>query len=139
MSYNLFLDDKENPKNIWTATKSPDYAVYNWITATDFNSFVDLIETNGLPTRVSFDHNLSPEHEKVNPKSKSIPYEDFKEKTGYDCAIWLVEYCIDNLCELPSWKVHIGRSVGKNNIESLLSNFEDYQKKVLPKKLKNKK
>jgi hypothetical protein len=139
MSYNLFLDDNENPRNIWTATKSPDYAVYNWVTATDFDTFVEIIEKNGLPQRVSFDHNLSPEHDQYNTKIKTIPYEEFKAKTGYDCALWLVEYCIDHQCELPMWKVHSGKSVGKSNIESLLHNFEDYQKKALPKKTKNKK
>lgn len=134
MSYNLFIDDIKTPKDIWKITKNPDYAVYNWVTVKNFNDFIDVIAKNGLPTRISFDHNLSEEHEGFDIKGKIIPYDDFKEPTGYDCAVWLIEYCLDNEKMLPVWKVHAKKGNGKKNIDEILNSFEDFQKKKNIKK-----
>jgi hypothetical protein len=49
---------------------------------------------------------------------------DFEEKTGYDCAKWLVDYCIDNQANLPDYLVHSANPIGKKNIESYLENFK---------------
>ena len=65
MSYNLFLDDEKKPRDIWSDTKVSEYAVYNWVTVKDYDSFIDIIKDKGLPTRISFDHNLSEEHYKL--------------------------------------------------------------------------
>lgn len=135
MSYNLFLDDEKKPKDIWSETKTPEYAVYNWVTVKDYDSFVDIIKDKGLPTRISFDHNLSEEHYGFE-ENKNIPYDSFESKTGYDCAVWLIEYCIDYSQTLPSCKVHCDKSKGKLNIEKLLEGFTKYQN-TLKKKDKN--
>jgi len=132
MSYNLFLDDNKNPKDIWSETKSPEYAVYNWVTVKDYESFIDIIKEQGLPTRVSFDHNLNEEHYSFDGKKK-ISYDVFEYKTGYDCAVWLIEYCIDYSETLPLCKVHCDKGKGKSNIESLLENFISYQSKLKKK------
>jgi hypothetical protein len=127
MSYNLFLDDKRNPNDIWNHQKSPEYAVYNWIVVKDFSSFTDTIQDNGIPLRISFDHNLCDEHI-MESSTKKIPYESYRQKTGYDCALWLVEYCLDFDINLPKYKVHAEKGVGRKNIENLLDNFDKYQK-----------
>jgi len=127
MSYNLFLDDKRNPSDIWNHQKSPEYAVYNWIVVKDFPSFTDTIQDNGIPLRISFDHNLSDEHI-MESSTKKIPYNSYKHKTGYDCALWLIEYCLDFNIILPKYKVHAEKGLGKKNIENLLDNFDKYQK-----------
>lgn len=128
MSYNLFLDNEKTPKDIWNTTKSPEYAVYNWITVSDYNSFIQTISEKGLPIRISLTHNLSDEHSEVQDK-KIIPYDTFKTKTGYDCIVWLIEYCIDYNELLPKCKVHLSnKSLGKKNIEDLIDKFEKYQK-----------
>lgn len=81
-----------------------------------FQEFVDFIKQNGLPKLISFDHDLG------------------EEKTGYDCAKWLVEYCMDMKLPLPKFSVHSQNSVGKENIQKLLDNFYQYQKTTnLPK------
>ena len=51
-----------------------------------------------------------------------------KEKTGYDCAKWLVEYCLDNDLSLPKYQVHSMNPVGKKNILDYLSNFNIFKK-----------
>lgn len=79
---------------------------YNWIT--NYNDFVTCITENGLPTSISFDHDLG------------------TGKSGYDCAKWLVEYCLDNDLDLPDYHVHSMNPVGKRNIEALLENFNYY-------------
>ena len=70
-----------------------------------YAEFVTYIETNGLPDFISFDHDLG------------------LQESGYDCAKWLVAYCLDNEMKLPDFVVHSQNPVGKINIESLLNNF----------------
>jgi hypothetical protein len=40
------------------------------------------------------------------------------EKTGYDCAKWLVEYCVEHGLKFPEYVVHSMNPVGKENILS---------------------
>jgi hypothetical protein len=138
MSYNLFLDDNRTPKDIWNQTKSPEYAVYNWVTVKDYDSFIETIQENGLPVRISIDHNLSDEHI-IDTDKKKIPYDSYKVKTGYDCIIWLVEYCIDYNLPLPKYKIHAEEGLGKKNIENMLEKFDKYQKSKQSTKSTNKK
>ena len=72
-----------------------------------FKEFVTYIEANGLPYFISFDHDLG------------------LQESGYDCAKWLVAYCLDNEMKLPDFVVHSQNPVGKQNIASLLSNFRN--------------
>jgi hypothetical protein len=127
MSYNLFLDNENTPKDIWNTSKTPEYAVYNWITVTDYNFFIQTIIDKGLPSRISISHNLSDEHSEYNDVN-IIPYDTFKNKTGYDCIVWLIEYCIDYNLTFPKCKVHSGKGIGRKNIEDLVYKFEKYQK-----------
>src|SRR5690554_5209013 len=76
----------------------------------NYVEFTEFIEQNGLPDFISFDHDLG------------------EEKTGYDCAKMLVEYCLDRQITLPDFAVHSQNPVGKQNIESLLGNFRKQQK-----------
>ena len=51
----------------------------------------------------------------------------FIEKTGYECAKWLVDYCIKNYYDLPGFIVHSMNPVGKMNIELYLNNFKKFK------------
>lgn len=73
--------------------------------------FTQWIELNGLPTAICFDHDLGI----VN---------NTEEKTGYDCAKWLVNYCIDNKLHLPLYNIQSSNPVGKANINGLFKSFE---------------
>jgi|SRR5690606_1584635 hypothetical protein len=83
---------------------------FGFVGVRSYSEFVTFIEQNGLPDFISFDHDLG------------------EEKTGYDCAKMLVEYCLDRQITLPDFAVHSQNPVGKQNIESLLGNFRKQQK-----------
>lgn len=71
-----------------------------------YAEFVTYITDSGLSDFISFDHDLG------------------LEESGYDCAKWLVDYCLDNNFRLPKFDVHSQNPVGKENILSLLQNFK---------------
>ena len=66
-----------------------------------YEEFVAYLQRYGLPDFISFDHNLG------------------EEFSGYDCAKYLVVYCLDR-----QFAVHSQNPVGKVNIEQLLANFK---------------
>lgn len=80
-----------------------------------YNEFITHITTNGLPDILSLDHDLCWEEMIGEPST---------EKTGYDCAKWLVDYCTDNKVKLPEiTQCHSQNPAGKKNIVTLLNNF----------------
>lgn len=111
--FNIFLDDERFPKNV-TWVKLP---LVEWVIVRSYNSFIQVIKQRGLPLRISFDHDLS-DFDKGRTKN-------FKERTGMDCAAWLVEYCMAHELDLPIYYVHTMNPIGKENIISL---FESYKK-----------
>lgn len=88
----------------------------------NYDEFVEWIQKNGLPDIISFDHDLADEHYEYISEEK-YHQREYKEKTGYDCAKWLVDYCIDNSLQLPKFTVHSQNPVGAKNINSYLTNF----------------
>jgi hypothetical protein len=117
----LFLDDIRIPSDAYEYTKNPIYNK-NWDVVRNYQEFVDYINKNGMPSFISFDHDLADEHYVSLSESKKDSY---TEKTGYECAKWLVDYCLDNSVELPHFLVHSMNPVGKIRIESLLNNFKN--------------
>lgn len=75
------------------------------------SEFENYIKENGLPDLISFDNDLG-----------------IGNGEGYDCAKWLVEYCMNNNVQLPEWYVHSANPVAQENINQLLSNFTKYEK-----------
>lgn len=119
MSYNLFLDDFRVPEDCTYVKESRVYFNRRWIIARDYDQFVKRIEDLGIPDLISFDHDLADEHYAPT----GISYDDFKEKTGYHCMQWLINYLIDNKLEPPEVLVHSANPVGAENIEKLFENF----------------
>ena len=72
-----------------------------------------------IPSKVKY----IPKREKKYINKFFIP--EYFEKTGYDCAKWLVEYCLNNDLDLPFCFVHSMNPVGKDNINHLLKNYND--------------
>jgi hypothetical protein len=131
-SYNLFLDDVRSPQDAFNYTKDTDYLKLEWRVARTYDDFVDLIvtgylESDEFPGLISFDHDLADDH--YEHLDAGIPYDDFKEKTGYHCARWLVDFCIEHDVALPRFKVHSMNPTGKENIAKLLTNFARFQQK----------
>jgi hypothetical protein len=132
MSYNLFLDDFRTPDDAYLLRLNPVYMTEHWIIVRNYNEFINYIETHNVPDAVSFDHDLAFEHYQTPNKMGKYPsklsYDQYTEKTGYDCAKWLINYCIDNKKELPTTiLVHSLNVAGSLNIRSL---FESYFKSL---------
>ena len=117
----LWLDDIRDPKqqvwNNWIARNvgNPLHMNIHWVLK--YHQFIDWIETNGLPDMICFDHDLSDIH--INKST-------YKEKTGYDCAKWLVEYCIENNQKLPEYFIQSANPIGAENIDKYLKNFQKH-------------
>lgn len=139
--YNLFLDDYRQPENCCGYAHSlgirPDlYITREWDVVENYKEFVDHITKNGLPKLISFDHDLSDEHyapielydEENEFKIKEWESkQSYKEKTGYECAVWLIEYCMANNKKLPEFVVHSMNPVGRERIKNLLTDFYKIQ------------
>jgi hypothetical protein len=114
-----------------------------WVVVRDYSSFVKRVEEIGLEniTEISLDHDLgdSAMHEyftNVSP-NYSLNYANIKEKTGYDCAKWLVEHYYQlnpNLDEsrferkskdfkFPKVYTHSANPIGSANIMGYINNF----------------
>lgn len=129
----LFLDDIRQPEHAFEYTREEIYLKIEWIVVRNYNEFVNHIETNGLPEYISFDHDLAdiPEHLLTDcEKAKECHDKQVhNEKTGYECAKWLVDYCIDNGLKCPKYYCHSMNPVGKDNIVGLLRSFQKSQYK----------
>jgi hypothetical protein len=122
--YNLFLDDIRVPTNV-TWVDIPKDQHYSLVR--NYQEFVDLITLRGLPKFVCYDHDLGLSHYGHGLNGDDIPYDSYTEKTGYDCAKWLVDYCMKNGVKHPPYVVHSMNPVGKKNI---ISYVESYNKTV---------
>jgi hypothetical protein len=93
MSYRLFLDDERFPVE------------NDWIIIRNYNDFVWIISTRGIPYEISFDHDLG------------------ENKTGYDCAKYLMDKMFEDfdreICVIPpQYYVHSQNPVGAENIRA---------------------
>jgi hypothetical protein len=143
MSYKLYLDDIRMPHV--SAKKFPHLAeLYNdptWVIVRNYDDFVLLIRNRWeklkeAPAIISFDHDLGPEHTKYffdNGGRENPPNPDdgeFTEKTGKDCANWLVDFCETKGMPLPEFYIHSANPVGGRNIESLLTQYKKFLRQV---------
>ena len=130
VTYNLFLDDFRQPSDAFWYTHNPIYNKLQWDVVINYEQFIDTIERHYdllgiLPTIISFDHDLADVH--YNHQT-DIPYDDMEEKTGYHCAKWLVDFCMDNELELPEYYAHSMNTVGRINILGYLDNYKKFSK-----------
>jgi hypothetical protein len=132
--YLLFLDDIRQPADVYKYTGITLFIFKDWEVVKNFEAFKTHIENNGLPQFVSFDHDLADSHYAPphlwNDYDKSKKWQDkqvHEEKTGYECARWLVEYCMINNKRLPQYYVHSMNPVGKDKILGLLNDFKTHQ------------
>ena len=96
---------------------------------TNYNEFIEWITKNGLPDFISFDHDLADMHYTTYHLSTTKEWQDAQlhiEKTGYECAKWLVDYCLDNNFDCPKFYCHSMNPVGKDKINGLLEQFSNY-------------
>ena len=100
----IWLDDFRTPT-------VPDDETVFWLK--NYNEFVSCVM--GLGTKISncivhFDHDLG------------------EEKSGYDCAKWLIDWCLGHGYIAPDYDIQSSNPVGRQNIESV---FKSYWKVIL--------
>lgn len=107
----LFLDDFRNGelyvKELMDEDCYPNkeiFQVYN------YEQFTDWIEKNDLPDWIFFDHDLG------------------EEKTGYDAAKWLINYCMSKNVDIPNYQIQSSNIVGKMNIHNALKCYSEWFK-----------
>ena len=125
-TYKLFLDDIRNPIDAYSYTKFELFLDEDWIIVRNYTKFIEYIQfrwntLNAFPIIIAFDHDLDDQHYGADVNSV------FTEKTGMDCAKWLVDFCIDNDLTLPHFVCHSMNPAGRDNINKLLENFRKHQ------------
>lgn len=113
----LYLDDVRTPID------------NNWIVVRNYEEFVNVITEKGLDNFevISLDHDLGEsamneffDNVYINGK---LDYNNITEKTGFDCAKFLIELSMDSGVILPQIYVHSANPVGTANIIEIVNNF----------------
>lgn len=132
----LFLDDIRIPKDAIGLVSSNLNTLYwenDWVIVRNFHQFCNYLQKFGVPDFISFDHDLADFHYDFKPEDyENMSEEEMNdkfgsmEKTGYECAKWLVDFCLERGYKLPDYQVHSANPVGKKNIESYLLNAKKH-------------
>lgn len=104
----LYLDDIREPKH-------QGYTIVR-----NFEEAVEFVEQNGIPSYISFDHDLGCDES------------GFELKSGYDFAKWLIECDLNDVYKFPKdfeFNVHSANPIGKTNIESVLLSYLRFKEK----------
>ncbi len=102
----IWLDDIREPISL---LEDGTYKESDIRICRNYSQFVEAIQKDGLPEIICFDHDLG------------------EEKTGYDCAKFVVDYCIKNKVKLPQWYIQSMNIVGSLNINGLLKNYKKHE------------
>lgn len=134
--YNLFLDDIRNPevclnyKTEYMPENRRIYSMEEWTIARNYEDFVKIIRdefSNGrFPGLVSFDHDLADVHYDPNTMIQGFSY---SEETGKECADFLVNFCIENNLDLPSFYIHSANPTGRERIYQSLQDYYRFKKR----------
>lgn len=124
MGYNIYLDDLREPQ------QTAEYMSYNkdlymkddWMVIRNYKDFVKMVENDGLPDLVSFDHDFVEIKKVQGSKIVRIKPHTKQKENGMDCAKWLYEYCRKTKSQLPQFIVHSQNPVGKDNLQCYLEN-----------------
>lgn len=122
--YNLFLDDVRIPSQV-TWVDIPSSQHYTLVRS--YKEFVETVNLLGIPRFVCYDHDLSDAHYGDGLHGDDIDYTKYEEKTGYDCAKFLVHECFIKGVKHPPYVVHSMNPIGAKNI---ISYVESYNKSM---------
>ena len=115
--FKIYLDDLRTPIE------------NDWIVCRNYDEFVDKINEIGLENieLISLDHDLGDtairEYFKNVRTNYVLDYNNIHERTGYDCAKWLVGISMDNNIELPLILTHSANPIGSSNIMGYINNY----------------
>ena len=117
--YNLFLDDNRIPTDV-TWVNLPKCS---WVVVKNYKSFRETIWNMGIPKFITYDHDLADCHYGHGLKGDEILYDSYDEKTGYECAKFLVNECNKLGVKHPPYIVHSMNPIGKQNIISYVESY----------------
>jgi hypothetical protein len=128
----LFLDDVRQPKDCTQymhqriGALNPIY-LEDWMVVRNYDEFVNAItEHIDIITHISFDHDLSDEHYDPMMYEGQTKYNElynqFIEKTGYECAKWMKEFYKEKNKKYPVMFVHSMNPTGTQNIINVFKN-----------------
>jgi len=125
---NIFLDDIRIPYEvgnyIFPVTLIDQYRKEEWIIVRNYDEFCQAIEDNyPYISKISFDHDLADIH--YDPSTWIEDFE-YDEKTGLDCAKFLIDYWQNKnntKVKFPQCYIHSMNPVGAKNIKNLINNY----------------
>lgn len=108
------------------------YSEESWEIVRSYKEFVETVRLKFYlkewPSLISFDHDLADEHYDPAMYSENGEYpKNFSEKTGTECAKWLLQFCIENDIELPDYTVHSMNPIGAERIKGVLEGWRKYK------------
>lgn len=113
----LYLDDIRTPNSD------------EWQVVRNYDALVSHIRLNGLDKYevISLDHDLGDTAQKeyynnVSPNYQ-LDYNNILEKTGLDCAKWLVAESMNSKIPLPQIYTHSANPIGSANIMGYVNNY----------------
>lgn len=113
----LYLDDIRTPNSD------------EWHVVRNYDELVSHIRLNGLDKYevISLDHDLgdTAQEEYFNNVSPNyqLDYNNILEKTGLDCAKWLVAESMNSKIPLPQIYTHSANPIGSANIMGYVNNY----------------
>lgn len=134
--YKIYLDDIRIPMD------------KDWILVKNYDEFVNMVTELGLNNIdiISLDHDLGDtamdEYHNNVVYNNRIDYSKIKEKTGLDCAKWLVDFFYDqnpkrssldnihkkiNKINFPIVYTHSANPIGSENIINYINNFLKFE------------
>ena len=113
----LYLDDVRTPKDS------------GWEVVRSYDEFIKHIQLNRLDAYevISLDHDLGDtamdEYFNNVRDNYKIDYSNITEKTGLDCAKWLVNESMTSKIPLPQIYTHSANPIGSANIMGYINNY----------------
>jgi hypothetical protein len=101
----------------------------DWQVVRNYDEFVSHIKLKGLASYevISLDHDLGEgaliEYYTNTKPNYELDYNRIPEKTGMDCARWLVAESMNTKIDLPTIYVHSSNPIGAANIMGYLNNY----------------
>jgi len=127
------MDRTDKMKRVYLDDERTPIEASNWEVCRNYDEFVSKVLEIGLENidLMSLDHDLgdtAKEEYFGNVTQRNIlDYDNIKEKTGLDCAKWLIEYSMDNNIKLPLILVHSANPIGASNIMGYINNYLNYK------------
>lgn len=128
--FRIYLDDVRtpvSPNNEWVDN------VPEWTVVRSYDEFVQKINSIGLENieLISLDHDLGDSamkewYDNVY-NNYTLNYDNITEKTGYDCAKWLIEKWLDGEPVVDVY-THSANAIGSANIMGIINNYRHINK-----------